>query len=233
MNSIILNDNSGVITDQRTIDHIHQTLKLALGDIVKITILNTGTGTGIVKSLNFTSCQIDILEIHPQINPWFDLIIGASRPQTTKKIIEHATTFGANSFNFYKATLSEKSYLDSKIFEMDSVNELINLGLSQSAIYSKVPDFNLYKYNPADKFQHYEEKYILDINGKHSFLDEKIDFSKPIAISVGPERGFASEDLANFTNAGFKSIKISKTILRVEHAVYATIAQLEMLRRNF
>lgn len=230
MNSILLTDENGEITDPKVLEHLHQNLKLSIGDNVKITLLGNGVGSGIVSKLSTDYCKIKIEKISAKNPQWFDLVVGISRPQTTKKILEHGTTFGAASFHFYKATLSEKSYLDSKVFESTESDELIKLGLAQSATYDQLPKVSTYKYNPAEGFAHYEQKFILDLNGTETFLDQKIDFSKPIVVSVGPERGFAKEDLLHFTNAGFKSIKISKTILRVEHAIYSAVSQLEMLK---
>ena len=117
MNSIILKDQSGLITDKHLLDHIHATLKLKVGDLVKCSVLNMGLTKGEVLELSASSCQLRLSPITPGIPQWFDLIVGLSRPQTTKKILEHATTFGARRFHFYKAALSEKSYLDSKIFQ--------------------------------------------------------------------------------------------------------------------
>lgn len=230
MNSLILTHENEVITDKAILQHLLQTLKAKAGDTLKVTVLNKGIGKAKILELNQDRLKIELLDIRPASKSWFDLIVGISRPQTMKKIIEHGTTFGANSFHFYQAALSEKSYLTSKIYDEQSMKELTMLGLAQSTIYSQAPELKLYPYNPAKNFESFDQKYILDLNGTHSFLEEKIDFSKPIVLSIGPERGFIKEDIEAFKNAGFKSIKISSTVLRVEHAVYSAISQLEMLK---
>ena len=233
MNSIILKDQSGLITDKHLLDHIHATLKLKVGDLVKCSVLNRGLTKGEVLELTASSCQLRLSSITPGIPQWFDLIVGLSRPQTTKKILEHATTFGARSFHFYKAALSEKSYLDSKIFQNQAFEEFMLLGLSQSAIYSNLPEFKLDQFNPAKNYQAAPLKFVLDLKTDKSFLDVPIDFNQPITLAIGPERGFISEDLEAFHQAGFTSIKISSSILRVEHAVYSAISQLELLKARF
>jgi RsmE family RNA methyltransferase len=230
MNSLILSSDNQVVTDSEVLKHLTQTIKVKMGDVLKVTILNRGIGKAKILEINPQFIKLEILQITKCHSPWFDLIVGVSRPQTMKKILEHATTFGANSFHFYQAALSEKSYLTSKIYESDSMSEITKLGLAQSTIYANTPDLKLYPYNPAKHFESYQQKFILDLNGKHTFLNEQIDFSKPIALSVGPERGFIQEDLDYFKTAGFKSIKISSTVLRVEHAIYSAISQLEMLK---
>ena len=233
MNSIILKDQSGLITDKHSMDHIHSTLKLKVGDVVKCTVLNEGLTKGEVLEISESSCQLSLSPLISGIPQWFDLIVGLSRPQTSKKILEHATTFGARSFHFYKAALSEKSYLDSKIFQNHAYEEFLIAGLSQSAIYTQLPAFHLDRFNPAKNYQNASQKFILDLKTDKSFLDVDIDFNLPITLAIGPERGFIDEDLEAFHQAGFTSVKISSSILRVEHAVYSAISQLELLRARF
>jgi 16S rRNA U1498 N3-methylase RsmE len=109
MNSLILKNQSGAITDAHQLQHINTTLKLKVGDIVKCTILNLGKTKGRVLKINESSCQLALDSVTSGEPQWFDLVIGLSRPQTTKKILEHATNFGARHFHFFKAALSEKS----------------------------------------------------------------------------------------------------------------------------
>lgn len=233
MNSIILKDLSGTVTDSHQLEHFHNTLKLKIGDIVKCTILNQGLVSGRVTRIEKAICQLELGQISASAPQWIDLVVGLSRPQTTKKILEHATTFGARHFHFFKAALSEKSYLDSKIFESNAHEEFLLAGLSQSAIYSQMPEFKLSGFNPADQYKNCPQKFILDLKADKSFSDYKLDFSSPIVLAIGPERGFINEDLGHFHQAGFKSVKISSSILRVEHAVYSAISQLELLRQQF
>jgi len=64
-------------------------------------------------------------------------------------------------------------------------------------------------------------------------LDVELDFAKPVTLAVGPERGWIAEDVERFHAAGFTSVKVSSSILRVEHAVYSAISQLELLRKRY
>ena len=233
MNSLILKDDSGIITDKAVLEHIHSTLKLEAGDDVKCTLLNRGLVKGRVTEISRGHCRLELGEITKAQEQWFNLIVGISRPQTSKKILEHATTFGMRKLHFFKACLSEKSYLDSKIFEDRDYEEFLMAGLSQSAIYADLPEFKLDKYNPADQYKEHAQKFILDVKSDKSFLDVELDFTKPVTLAIGPERGWIQEDLDRFHAAGFTSVKISSSILRVEHAVYSAVSQLELLRKRY
>ena len=140
--------------------------------------------------MNVGFCQLELGEISAGGRQWFDLVVGLSRPQTSKKILEHGTTFGARRFHFFKAALSDKSYLDSKIFIDRAYEEFLVAGLSQAATYTHLPEFKLDKYNIAHQYKDTPQKYILDLDTDRTFLDLPIDFTRPITLAIGPERGF-------------------------------------------
>lgn len=50
------------------------------------------------------------------------------------------------------------------------------------------------------------------------------DATSPIAIGVGPEGGWAEEELAEFSVAGWRSVTLGYTILRAETAAIAALA---------
>lgn len=235
MNSIVLTSLAPLVTDSDILSHLHSTLKSQKGDTLKCTILNQGLCSGTILELDKSKCLFSFSEILPAKNPWFNLIVALSRPQTMKKVLEHATTFGANEFHFFKAALSEKSYLDSKLFKEDEYLEYLKLGLAQSAVYANLPIFKLDKYNPADTYKQKNQKFILDLTATESFkdLENTINFNAPITLAAGPERGFTTEEIEYFHSAGFKRVKISSSILRVEHAIYSAISQLELLRGEY
>lgn len=174
-------------------------------------------------------------------SPWVDIVVGASRPQTMKKVLEHGTTFGVGHFNIFTASLSEKSYLQSRVFT-DEKNDYLFAGLSQSAHYFKLPTVELTNFNPAAKYKNYDYKFILDFDDACSFLNVELpDLSQreimitppKIILAIGPERGFKPVDIAPFIDNGFKKVTISRSVLRVEHALFACLAQLEMLTKKY
>ena len=235
MNSLILKNSDGIITDSKIINHMVETLKASKGDVFKCTVLDAGLCLGTIESLTKTECRLSLTDPKPSHSQWFNLVVGISRPQTTKKVLEHATTFGAKKIHFFKAALSEKSYLDSKVFETGESEEYLLAGLSQSAIYDSIPEIKTDKFNPADTYTDTPQKFILDLNASENFLDlrSSINFDTAITLAIGPERGFISDDIARFHAAGFKSVKISSSILRVEHAIYSAVSQLELIRGRY
>jgi 16S rRNA (uracil1498-N3)-methyltransferase len=57
-----------------------------------------------------------------------------------------------------------------------------------------------------------------------SFRDALTAAGRPIAFAVGPEGGWAPEELAEFAAAGWRSVTLGATVLRAETAAIAALA---------
>mgnify|MGYP001141296467 CR=1 FL=1 len=236
MNSIcffkdeIIDQKQILLQDEKRLGHINTHLKSKVSDIVTITILDQGIYKAKIVELDLSKCVLEITEQTAHKEPWFHLLIGLSRPQTIKKVLEHSTTLGAASFNLFKAQLSEKSYSQSKIYENSKFQTYMIDGLAQSKVYSQLPDFSLSNYLNIDRFKDHKNKYFLSLNTTDTFKDmSSNDLQNPL-LAIGPERGWTKKEETLLLEAGFSPIKISQSVLRVEHAIYTSVGQLEMLR---
>ena len=138
---------------------------------------------------------------------------------------QHNAKFGVPDYLNYL-----ESYLQSKVFEHQNLDHLLRLGVSQSSQISSLPEVKLYENREEILDNIPQERYLLSLIGNHSFLDYKNSLSKPIALAIGPERGWVREEEEDLIAANFRPIKISKHTLRVEIATFSALAQLEMFR---
>lgn len=222
---------------------LNKTPNLDNNKLYKVTIIDEGIFFAEILSATPSEIIFKLKDTIPSplsLLPWIDIIVGVARPQTMKKVLEHGTSFGVREFNIFQATLSEKSYLTSKIYT-DSIDDLLTDGLAQSARYFTTPKVILNEENPAKSYQFYDYKFVLDFENAQTFADYQLpDLSKStalgdmpkIVIAIGPERGFRANDLRHFIENGFKIITISKSTLRVEHALFAALGQLELLTKH-
>jgi len=238
MNNILLNiddlisDNTYSLKDSFRLDHLHTVLKINEGDEVRVCLINEGLANGVISKSTSQEIQIKTTEFSKKELPWVDLLVGLSRPPTCKKVLEHGATLGVNQFHFFKAELSEKSYLQSKLFKDEQYQKLIELGLSQSGVYHQMPKFNLSSFNPLHEYKDVKQKYILSLETKETFRDQEIDFNQPVLLAIGPERGWTRSETNLFKENGFKEVSISTSILRVETAVFTSLGQLELLKMS-
>jgi RsmE family RNA methyltransferase len=226
MNSFLVfeSEKSGdsyLIHDKERINHVQKVLKSSAGDSLNVCLVNQGLGKGILEEISSDHLKIKLGEIAPKAHAPFELLIGVSRPHSCQKILEHGTTMGVARFSFFTATLSEKSYLESKLFQ--DYQKYLNYGLSQSGIYHKLPEVSLSKnYSGSQKF-------ILNPNSPKTFKDYKLNKAETITLAIGPERGFTNVEVEHFKDLGFLEVTLGSPILRVEIATFAALGQLHLL----
>ena len=214
-------------------EHLLNVINIKVHDILKGTIL----GEGLCK-LQISSIDIDkqkvfakIISYDSGIKTSFEALIGASRPQTMKKVIEHGTTLGIRKFHIYKAELSEKSYLQSKIYDRDEFQKLCRLGLSQSTCYFQEPEVILYK-NIFEAMRGLKHKHRFTLSPSSQRQLSENSSSELLNDSVyafGPERGFTSKELDILKDNGFKDFSLGPSILPVEHAIFSSFGYLNQI----
>lgn len=229
MNSVLLEDNDKqlFLLDEETSIHLNEVVKVKKGDKLKGTLLNKGLVELEVVSVD-KRIEVKIMATKKGLYFPIEFIVGASRPPTMKKVIEHGSSMGISSFHILKAELSEKSYLQSKIYNQVEFDKLAGLGLSQSAVFFKRPVVNKHYSLDASKFNSHQ-KFILSPYADNHIKDVEIDINKPSVFAIGPERGWTVNEVENFKKNGFQEIKISPSILRVENATIALLGYLNQL----
>jgi len=242
MNSLLIyphelrSSHDAVVARPRELEHLQRIIKNP--QKIKITLLNQGIGYARVASINQSECVLEQIELTPHgKKPWAVLFVALSRPLTMKKIIEHGTTMGVKEFIFYRAEKSEKSYAQSKILDLKELQSLCELGLQQSTLYYEAPKIHVLPNHLDQLIQSYplKNRFILDLGTRQNFAQyfntTPAIHSDELAIcAFGPESGFTDDDLRQFKQHHFQSISISSTVLRLEHAVYYTLGQLELFR---
>ena len=236
MNSLWINESeiqpNGLISikansDERFV-HLTTIMRIKVGQELKAFILNV------------SNCRVQVMAIHekevilvlgPKMTsdwvPNINLIVGLSRPQTIKKILELGTTMGVSNFIFLPAALSEKSYATSKVFEQEEIDKHLLHGLAQSGKFFKRPQVTLLKsFKQVDKIGENSNKYLcsLQAQGK-TFCKQSARKDQAITIAIGSERGWTEEEELQFIRFGYAPVSLYPTTLRVEAAVVSALTQ--------
>lgn len=222
------------ISDFEVLKHLHKVLKVSLGDPLKLTLIGEGLSNGIIVDCQKEKVVVEISEITAPAQAKTKLIIGLSRPLTCQKVLEHGTTLGVSEFHFFKAELSEKSFLESKFIQQGKFENYLLKGLSQSGIYSHLPKVTIsskFADIPLEEFNK-DNKYILSLSTKE-YLSKKTHLEKfATTFLIGPERGFTAEEEEIFLHYDFRPICIGPSIQRVEYATASALAQLELIQSS-
>jgi len=238
----ILNNNEFELFDERYL-HIKNILKKEIGDQIEIGYLNKGISRGKISNYTDKSVIIKLTkdffkENENKIN--LDIICALPRPQTLKKILPLIATTGVKNLHLIKSSRVEKSFFYSPLVtQTKKIRKYLFEGLSQGK-KTILPDVKVYT-NFKEYFEtEFEDLFSSNLNktlkviahpdSKKSIFDvceeSKID---KIIVAVGPEGGWIPCELEYLETLGFQKIVISRSVLRVENAINAIIAQKELV----
>ncbi|MFH1374251.1 MAG: RsmE family RNA methyltransferase [bacterium] len=247
MNLIILQKEDRIddflyrIKDNRA-RHILEILKLDTGDTVEAGILNGPQGKAIIESVSgntlILKCSDFTMMPAPAIT--IDLICAMPRPQTLRRVLRTIATMGVRKLFLIRANRVEKSYFHSPLLEPDNYTPYLIEGLAQGKL-TRLPEVTIHK-----RFKPFFEDTLKD-NAKDETGDalrlladtetkrllSKI-YSDPrrVLLAIGPEGGWVPFEVALMKEIGFESFTLGQWLLRVESAVTAALAQIELLGRD-
>ena len=219
------NDNA-VITDSFRLSHLKETLKSAKSDQLKIILLGKGVGNATIRSISDEEICLSNLILSPGQERTINLLVGLSRPQTMKKVLEVASVFPVKKLYLHRTELGEKSYETSKVFEEDQPKKHLLQGLSQSGRFHTLPEVEVCKYIPFSKVDDNKNKIIFH---PKSTISLKSFEHSDLALAIGSERGYTARELKQFNDHGFKNCWLSDSILRVETALTSALSGIELL----
>jgi 16S rRNA (uracil1498-N3)-methyltransferase len=246
MNLIILTDsdrradNSFCLTDHRA-DHIRTILKAGVGDTIEVGLLNGPQGRARIVSVDSTQVvlQCDTWHDLALVEPQIDLICALPRPQTLKKVLITSAMMGVRSLHLIRANRVEKSYFQSPLIQPEQQLPYLVEGLAQGKL-TRLPLVRVH-----ERFRQFFEDDLpqlsVDTSVKpprllcDSETDDRLDqvfdpAMKEVIVAVGPEGGWVPFELELMHELGFHSFTLGRWTLRVEHAVTAALAQIELLR---
>ncbi|MBI2522164.1 MAG: RsmE family RNA methyltransferase [Bdellovibrio sp.] len=224
-------DREIAIHDHERTRHVYEILKAKAGENIKIVAINYGLGDAQIVHINETSLRLKIppLPSASASSRSVELWVGACRPQTVKKIYEYAACMGVDSIRFFKAELSEKSYLTSKIFEPDHQRLHLALGLAQSGIYFHMPQVRVSSYFPTQPPN--SPAYLCSLQGRQNlFTPALLSRQERVTLVFGPERGLTPAEESNFLQMGMFPVNIHPSTLRIEVAIISALSQLHARR---
>jgi 16S rRNA (uracil1498-N3)-methyltransferase len=207
-----------------------------VGDTLRLALFGGDKGEGKVIELSSERIVIDLTWTGPslELRP-IDLIVGLSRPQTTKKVIQAAVMSGVRSLHFVHLYSGEKSYLDSHLFREADLREEISKALEQvwEGRYSDIQvhrDFGGFVSNNTELLSPVDTKLRLIAQpGGVLINSDMCSVNDSAVIAVGSEGGWSPRELAAFNKLGFVQVGLGARIVRVEIALLYLLGQTLLL----
>lgn len=214
----------------RKVQHINQVLKSQKGDRLRALVYHEALGEAEILTIDKNSCRVFFHQHNNEsvVNCFNNLrlFFALQRPQTIKKILQLSSCLGVASINFFISEKSQKSYLNSPIWQPANIRQECILGMEQGGqVYA--PEVQLFK----NKYQLQPliqgQVFILHPESNLPYLAEITMVEPPVSLVFGPESGFLEKDIEFFILQGARLVQISRAILRTENALSFALSQFE------
>lgn len=163
--------------------------------------------------------------------PELRLVIALPRPKALKRLLQTAASFRVAHIDLVNAWRVSKSYWDSPAVEQGALEHQLWLGCEQGR-HVWLPSIRTHRLlMPFLRALGAEESPTprLVAHPDSALWLRDVDRSTEAAtIAIGPEGGWIDKELATLEEHGFQKVSVSKSILRSEIALAATLAQWEM-----
>ena len=210
--------------------HILTIIKPAIGDHLRVGVLNGNMGLGKIISLHPDSVQLSITLTEPPPVPLpATLLLALPRPKVLKRVLQSSTSLGIKQIYLINSYRVEKSYWQSPFLHPDVIRRQLILGLEQGRD-TLLPEVHL-----RPRFKPFVEDELPAIaEQKQCFTAHPADHNppcptavhQPSVLAIGPEGGFIPYEIDKLAAAGFSSIALGQRILKVETAIPALIARM-------
>jgi 16S rRNA (uracil1498-N3)-methyltransferase len=218
----LLADNRACINNPRQLEHIKHVHAAAVGDKLKIGLINGNLGSGLITSFNDDALYLDVdLQQPPPCALPLTLVLGLPRPKMMRRILQTIATLGVKQLHLINSYRVEKSYWQTPFLEAESIHAQLILGLEQGCD-TQLPEVHLHK-----RFKPFVEDELPAIIADtralvaHPYTPTacpcQIDYS--LTLAVGPEGGFIPYEIDLLEKCGFEAVHLGERIMRVETAV--------------
>ena len=206
--------------------HLLEVLRRKPGDATDVGLVNGPRGKAVLRSVDERQVELDFSwgeEPEPLLP--IDLIVGLSRPQTSRKILQEATSLGVRRIHFVLTDRGERSYVTSKLWTTDEWRQCIRSGVEQ-AFTTRFPEvqFGMKLAESIDAMAAVPQRICLDNYEATCRLREAAEGHAEVVLAIGSERGWSAKERDQFRGHGFRLAHLGQRPLRTETAAIASVS---------
>jgi 16S rRNA (uracil1498-N3)-methyltransferase len=225
--------------------HILKVLRRAPGDTFVAGLVDGPLGTATLLSIDDASATL-LLSFTPAHEPPplppLTLLVGLPRPQTARDLLRDATTLGVSSIHFVATERADPNYAASTLWTSGEWRRHLLVGAAQAcdtrlpAVTWKHTLASVLSSSPLPPsplllaLDNYEATTplasALASSPPGQIVNHKSQIINPVALALGPERGWGPADRASLRAAGFTLCSLGPRVVRLETAVTAGLSLL-------
>lgn len=207
--------------------HILEVLRRSEGDDFDVGLVDGPRGKAVLKEVSSAGLVLEFCwgADEPPLDP-IVLIVGLSRPQTNRKILQEAASVGVQRMLFALTERAEPSYAASRLWTTGEYRRHLLDGTAQ-AFSTRVPQvtYGMPLTEALDQVRDVPTRYALD---NYEYTVSMAQVRSPpgaaLALAVGSERGWTAAERETLRSAGFLLAGMGPRVLRTETAVIAALA---------
>ncbi|MEE3235548.1 MAG: RsmE family RNA methyltransferase [Candidatus Latescibacterota bacterium] len=215
------------VEDKRA-KHLLEVLRFREGNVFDAGIINGPRGKARIVSVGRRGLQMDFsfTSESPSLYP-VEMIIGAVRPSSSRRILKDVTTQGASVLHFVGTDRGENSYLKSSLWTKEEYRRLLREGAEQ-AFCTRIPEVYLYKSlkQCLEALEPGFDRIALDNYEAESLLSDYAPKDEGCFLALGSERGWSSNERGQLREADFLMMGLGSRVLKTETACIAGLAVL-------
>lgn len=205
--------------------HLFRARRLAAGDRLRLVDGEGRARWGEIRSVGRTTAAVALGEPAPANEPMrrVELFVPTLRPETAAWLVEKATELGASAIHFLNTERAPRAFGDSSLARLRRVAA----AAVEQCHRSLCP--TIHEPRPLAAVSGFA-------GGRRWLLDPEVLTSSPLAppgeappgdgLLVGPEGGWAPNEVAALAAAGWQRVGLGPRILRIETAAIAGLALL-------
>ena len=235
MNLILLLPDDGIDSTGRVrlrgrrLKHVLDVHRAAVGDELRVGLLDGGIGTGRVLLLTPEVLEMEVrLDQAPPLPLPLTLILALPRPKVLRRVLRTASSMGVKRIILLNSWRVEKSYWQSPFLERFAMKEQLLLGLEQArdTLLPEILIRPLFKPFVEDELPGLIRDTLPLVAHPNATVECPRDTDRTVTLAVGPEGGFIPYEVEKFAGCGFTPIRLGERILSTETAVPALLARL-------
>ena len=222
------------LADRRA-DHLRKILKVQPGDAVRVGIVGGRMGGGTVLAISRSEVVLHVTtDALPPAKLELELILALPRPIMLKRVLAQAAALGVRHLFLLNAKRVEKSFFEAHPMADANFAPYLENGLEQ-AMDTVPPTVSVHP-----RFKPFVEDVIPTLAAPRKLiahpdgglglaeLARTVTAGGTTLLAIGPEGGWIDYEITKFRAAGFRPFSLGPRILRVDTAVPAIIAQIDL-----
>lgn len=227
-----LRSNSVVSLHDARAAHLIRVLRVAIGDTVRIGILDGPRGTGTVRAIAPDSVELSCaFETALPLKPKIDLLLALPRPKVMKRLWAPLAALGVGRIILTNAARVERNYFDTHVIDPTFFTPRLVEGLQQ-AQDTRLPGVSIHRqFKPLveddlSSLSDTATRLVAHPNAPHRAADvlREHGAADRILLAIGPEGGWVPFELELLAAHGFQAIHFGTRTLRSDTACVVALA---------